>query len=43
VILTDPAQVSPYEKLYDRLRDAALPPPESADFLAKAACDLPDN
>jgi hypothetical protein len=41
VILTDAAQVSPYEKLYDRLRDAALPPAESADFLAKAACDLP--
>jgi transcriptional regulator with XRE-family HTH domain len=41
VILTDAAQVSPYEKLYDRLRDAALSPAESADFLAKAACDLP--
>jgi transcriptional regulator with XRE-family HTH domain len=41
VLLTDPAQVSPYEKLYDRLRDAALPPAESAGFLAEAACDLP--
>jgi hypothetical protein len=40
VILTDVAQVSPYEKLYDRLRDAALPPAESADFLAKAACEI---
>ena len=41
VLLTKPAEVAPYEKLYARLRDAALPPPESADFLAKAACDLP--
>ena len=40
VILTEAAQVSPYEKLYDRLRDAALPPAESADFLAKAACEI---
>jgi len=40
VILTDEAQVSPYEKLYDRLRDAALPPAESADFLARAACEI---
>jgi hypothetical protein len=40
VILTEAAQVSPYEKLFDRLRDAALPPAESADFLAKAACEI---
>jgi transcriptional regulator with XRE-family HTH domain len=40
VILTDEASVSEYEKLYDRLRDAALPPAESADFLAKAACEI---
>jgi transcriptional regulator with XRE-family HTH domain len=40
VILTDESQVSPYEKLYDRLRDAALPPAESANFLTKAASEI---
>lgn len=42
VILTDPTQVAPYEKLYTRLREAALPEDETADFLRKAACEIPD-
>jgi hypothetical protein len=42
VIVTDDAQVTPYEKLYERLRDAALPPANTADFLLKAACEIPE-
>jgi transcriptional regulator with XRE-family HTH domain len=42
VIVTDDAQVTPYEKLYERLRDAALPPAKTADFLLKAACEIPE-
>jgi transcriptional regulator with XRE-family HTH domain len=42
VILTAEAKVAPYEKLYTRLREAALPEPETADFLRKAACEIPD-
>jgi len=41
LILTEPDQVTPYEKLYERLRDAALPPGESLDLLTKAAAELP--
>jgi hypothetical protein len=40
-VLTDGTQVSRYERLYDRLRDAALSPADSADFLLKAASQLP--
>jgi hypothetical protein len=42
LIVTDEAQVSRYEQLYDRLRDAALSPAASADFLLKAAGVVPD-
>jgi transcriptional regulator with XRE-family HTH domain len=41
LILTEPDQVTPYEKLYERLRDAALPPAGSLDLLTKAAAELP--
>ncbi len=40
LILTEPDQVAPYEKLYERLRDAALPPAGSLDMLTKAAAEL---
>jgi len=43
VILTDEAQVAPYERLYERLREAALTPEESAKLLTEAADALPDN
>ena len=43
LILTEPDQVTPYEKLYGRLRDAALPPTDSLDLLTKAAAELPDR
>jgi transcriptional regulator with XRE-family HTH domain len=43
LILTEPDQVAPYEKLYQRLRDAALPPADSLDLLTKAAAELPDQ
>ena len=43
LILTEPDQVTPYEKLYERLRDAALPPTGSLDLLTKAAAELPDQ
>jgi hypothetical protein len=43
LILTEPDQVTPYEKLYERLRDAALPPTDSLDLLTKAAAELPDQ
>lgn len=39
--ITDQAQVSHYERLHGRLRDAALSPADSADFLLKAAAQLP--
>jgi transcriptional regulator with XRE-family HTH domain len=42
VILTSEAKVAPYEKLYARLREAVLPEAETADFLRKAACEIPD-
>jgi hypothetical protein len=38
--LTGEAQVAPYEKLYGNLRDAALTPEASADFLTKAAWEI---
>jgi transcriptional regulator with XRE-family HTH domain len=40
LILTDPDQVTPYDRLYERLREAALPPAESLDLLTKAAASL---
>ena len=43
LILTEPGQVAPYEKLYARLRDAALPPADSLDLLTKAASKLSDR
>jgi transcriptional regulator with XRE-family HTH domain len=43
VILTDDIQVTPFDRLYDRIREAALSPEESADLLTKAADMLPDN
>ena len=43
LILTDPDQVTPYEKLYERLRDAALPPADSLGLLTRAATELPDH
>ncbi len=42
LILTDPAEVAPYEQLYARLREAAPPPAESLDLLIKARNELPD-
>ncbi len=43
LILTEPGQVTPYEKLFERLRDAALPPADSLDLLTRAAAELPDH
>ena len=43
LILTDAADVHPYEELYQRLQDAALPPDDSLDVLTKLAADLPDD
>jgi transcriptional regulator with XRE-family HTH domain len=40
LILTDPDQVTPYDRLYERLWEAALSPQESLDLLAKAAAEL---
>jgi transcriptional regulator with XRE-family HTH domain len=40
LILTDPDEVTPYNRLYERLWKAALPPEESLDLLAKAAAGL---
>ena len=43
LVLTDPAEVTPYDQLYARLRDAALPPADSLNLLTKAATELPDR
>jgi transcriptional regulator with XRE-family HTH domain len=43
VIVTDEAQVTPYERLYERIREAALSPEESAKLLTEAADALPDS
>jgi transcriptional regulator with XRE-family HTH domain len=40
VILTDPDQVRPYDRLYERLWEAAKPPKESLELLTRAATDL---
>ena len=43
LVLTEPGEVAPYEQLYARLRDAALPPADSLDLLTKAAAELPGH
>ena len=43
LILTDESQVRPYEKLYERLVEAALPPEKSAELLAASADELDDD
>lgn len=43
LVLTSPAEVTPYDQLYARLRDAALPPADSLDLLTEAATELPDQ
>jgi transcriptional regulator with XRE-family HTH domain len=43
LILAEPSQVAPYDKLYERLRAAALSPADSLDLLTKAAAELPDE
>lgn len=43
VVLTDEAQIAPYERLYERISQAALTPGESAKLLSEAADALPDN
>jgi transcriptional regulator with XRE-family HTH domain len=41
LVLTDQEEVGPYLALYGRLRDAALSPSDSLDFLATVAEELP--
>ena len=43
LVLTEPADVTPYEHLYTRLREAALPQNDSLDLLTKAATELPED
>jgi hypothetical protein len=43
LVLTEPSEVAPYQELYTRLRDAALPPTDSLDLLANAAKMLSDH
>jgi transcriptional regulator with XRE-family HTH domain len=40
LILTEPGQVTPYDRLYERLWEASLQPAESLDLLTKVAADL---
>lgn len=42
LILTAKDQVAPYDRLYERLLEAALPPEDSIELLAKAAAELAD-
>jgi transcriptional regulator with XRE-family HTH domain len=42
LILTVKDQVAPYDRLYERLREAALPPEDSIELLTKAAAELAD-
>ena len=42
-ILTDPAEVGPYEKQFARLREASLPEADSLDLLTKRAAELPED
>jgi transcriptional regulator with XRE-family HTH domain len=41
LVLTEPAEVNHYLRLYDTLRDASLAPADSLDFLVRVAEDLP--
>ena len=41
LVLTEPAQVAPYDQLYTRIRDAALPQADSLELITKAATELP--
>jgi hypothetical protein len=41
-ILIDSPEIDPYIDLYARLRDAALSPSDTLDFLATVAEELPD-
>ena len=41
LVLTEPADVTPYERLYTGLRQASLPQDDSLDLLTKAAAELP--
>jgi hypothetical protein len=43
VIVTDKSQIALYERLYERIREAALTPEESAKLLTEAANALPDE
>ena len=43
LILTAPDEIASYDKLYTRLRDAALTPADSLTLLAKAATQLPNG
>jgi transcriptional regulator with XRE-family HTH domain len=43
VILTKDAQIAPYERTWERIREAALSAEESAEFLARAADALPGH
>ena len=43
LLLTDPADVNPYEYLYQRLRTAALSTDDSLDLLTQAAAELTDE
>jgi transcriptional regulator with XRE-family HTH domain len=43
LVLITPAEVAPYEQLYDRLRAAALPTAESLDLLTTAATEQPED
>jgi transcriptional regulator with XRE-family HTH domain len=43
VILTENSEVAPYKGFYERIREAALSPEESADLLAKEADMLSDS
>ena len=42
LILTAKDQVAPYDRLYERLREAALPSEDSIELLTKAAAELAD-
>lgn len=42
LILTEKEQVAPYDRLYERLRDAAASPADSIQLLTKAAAELDD-
>jgi transcriptional regulator with XRE-family HTH domain len=43
LILTEPAEVAPYERLYNLLHDASLPPTDSLSLLTTAARSLPGS